>query len=52
MKLWDLRNKKSVYTLKPHSKPVTSVDISIDGKVIASGSGDTVKIWEGGRNAL
>ena len=42
-------------TLKSHQKPITSVDISIDGRVVASGSHDSyVKIWENssGRNIL
>lgn len=31
VKVWDLRSKKSIMTLKSHAKPITSVDISIDG---------------------
>jgi katanin p80 WD40 repeat-containing subunit B1 len=49
VKVWDLRTKKSLHTLKSHAKPITCVDISTDGRVIASGSADsTVKVWEGG----
>ena len=47
MKVWDLRSRKSLMTCKGHSKPVTSVEISQDGRVVASGSADSyVKIWE------
>ena len=47
VKTWDLRSKKSMMTCKSHSKPITSVDISVDGRIVASGSQDTyVKIWE------
>ena len=40
-------------TLKSHAKPITCVDISVDARVVASGSHDHyVKIWENtsGRN--
>lgn len=47
VKVWDLRTKRSIMTLKSHAKPITSVDISVDGRVVASGSHDSyVKIWE------
>ncbi|TNV83313.1 hypothetical protein FGO68_gene14301 [Halteria grandinella] len=47
VKVWDLRSKRSIMTLKSHAKPITSVDISVDGRVVASGSHDSyVKIWE------
>lgn len=49
VKVWDLRGKKSLHTLKSHAKPITCCDISIDGRVIASGSADNyIKVWEGG----
>lgn len=53
VKVWDLRSKRSVMTLKSHNKPINGVDISIDGRAVASGSNDGyVKIWENnsGRN--
>ena len=52
VKVWDLRSKKSVYTLKPHPKPITCVDISKDARVYATGSADSVKIWDSGKQAF
>ena len=48
-KLWDLRSRRSIYTLKPHPKPVTCVDISIDGRAIASSSLNIINIWDSGK---
>jgi WD40 repeat protein len=45
VKLWNL-DGKLLNTLTEHSKPVTSLAFSSDGKTIASGSRDnTVKLW-------
>ena len=47
VKVWDLRGKKSLQTLKSHAKPITCCDISIDGRYVATGSADSyIKIWE------
>lgn len=41
VKLWDLRSKRSVFTLKMHSKPINCVAIAEDSKFIASGASDS-----------
>ena len=51
-KLWDLRGKRSIYTLKPHPKPVTSVDLSVNASCIATCSANVIKIWDSGRQAF
>jgi WD40 repeat protein len=45
--VWDAANGRKILTLKGHSESVGSVTFSLDGKRIASGSGDkTVKVWD------
>lgn len=47
IKLWDLRSKDNTVTLKHHTKPICSIDISPDSKLLISGSDDnTVKLWD------
>ena len=49
VKLWDVRSRTLVTTLKGHSDSVTSVAFSPDGTLLASGSGSddkTVKLWD------
>lgn len=47
IKVFDAENSGEVLALKGHTKRVRAVDVSNDGKVIASGSQDgTVRIWD------
>lgn len=47
IKLWDIRDKNCVGTLKGHTKPINSVAISPDGNLLLSGSEDnTARLWE------
>jgi WD40 repeat protein/serine/threonine protein kinase len=45
--LWDAAARQEITTLKGHSFYVTSIVYSPDGKLLASGSGDsTIRIWD------
>lgn len=35
--------------MKPHPKPVTSVDISVDGRAIVTSSANLIKVWDSGK---
>jgi WD40 repeat protein len=55
VRVWDLRNEENIQTLEGHLSPINSVCISIDGRRIVSGSGNswmpmgrsdnTIKVW-------
>uniref|UniRef100_UPI0039C670FC hypothetical protein n=1 Tax=Umezakia ovalisporum TaxID=75695 RepID=UPI0039C670FC len=45
-KLWDVATQEEIATLKGHSAWVYSVAFSPDGRTLASGSWDTIKIWQ------
>ncbi len=46
MKVWNVNTGECVATLEGHSRDVTSVSFSPDGKLIASGSWDgKINIW-------
>ncbi len=47
IKIWNCKNFSLINTLKGHSGKINSIDISKNGKILASGSKDqTIKIWE------
>ncbi|NEO98177.1 MAG: NACHT domain-containing protein [Symploca sp. SIO2E9] len=47
VKLWDIQTGECIKTLRGHNRWVTSVAISSDNTLIASGSWDeTIKIWD------
>ena len=46
-KVWDATDTREVLTLRGHEKEVVSVDISADGRFVASGSFDgTARVWD------
>ncbi len=42
LKVWDLEEKKLLKTLRGHSGPISSIDISLDGNSAVSGTKDVV----------
>jgi len=47
IKLWDVKSRKEIGTLKGHNWFVTSVTFSPDGSILASGSNDgTILLWD------
>ncbi|KIJ12155.1 hypothetical protein PAXINDRAFT_171303 [Paxillus involutus ATCC 200175] len=47
VRLWDLKTGMPYFMIQGHTNTVTSVDLSSDGTLLASGSGDhTVRIWK------
>ncbi len=46
IKIWDLQNKKQLFSLNDHQEKVTTLTIIPDGKYLISGSDDkTIKVW-------
>jgi WD40 repeat protein/serine/threonine protein kinase len=46
-KVWDATDTREVLTLSGHEKDVVSVDVSADGRFVASGSFDgTARVWD------
>ena len=52
VKVWDAASGQELLTLRGHKDPVLSVAWSPDGKRPASGSSDTVNVWEAGSGAI
>jgi WD40 repeat protein len=47
VKVWDAQTGKELFTLRGHTRPVTSVSFSADGKRLASAArGAEVKVWD------
>ena len=47
VKIWDLRKKACSLTIKSHTKPIHSIDISKTAETVASGGADgTVKVMK------
>ncbi|KIK81953.1 hypothetical protein PAXRUDRAFT_832528 [Paxillus rubicundulus Ve08.2h10] len=47
VRLWDLKTGMPYFMIQGHTNTVTSVDLSSDGTLLASGSGDhTMRIWK------
>ena len=44
-RLWDIRNDKIVQTLETKF-PVTSAEVSQDGRYITTADGSSVKFWD------
>jgi len=45
LKVWEIKTRITK-TFRGHSQRVTCIDISADGKLLASGSTETVRIWD------
>ena len=58
IKLWDVRTRQEIGTLKGHTDQINTLAFSPDGDLLASGSGyhgsgdRTVRLWDVGRRAL
>ena len=47
IKIWSLKNKKLLRTIRGHIKKISSVALSTNGNIIASSSSDgTIRIWD------
>lgn len=47
IKVWDIRKKEILYTLRGHTDTVTGLSLSPDGSYILSNSMDnTIRIWD------
>jgi len=47
VRMWDVKDGKTMFVLRGHRNTVTSVDLSKDGTLLVTGSGDCdVRVWE------
>jgi glucose repression regulatory protein TUP1 len=47
LQIWDIARKKIVRVFDGHQQEIYSLDFSLDGRLIVSGSGDkTARIWD------
>jgi len=46
IRIWDIKNKQCLYTLKRHYKSVTSIVIPSDQYIISAGEDCTIKFWD------
>ncbi|MGO9506546.1 MAG: protein kinase domain-containing protein [Mycobacterium sp.] len=46
VRVWDLANGACLHTLSGHTRWVTSVAVSADGRVAVSGGDSTVRVWD------
>jgi WD40 repeat protein len=46
IKIWDIETGNEVMQLQGHDHPIESLAISLDNRVIASGSDQRIKIWD------
>jgi WD40 repeat protein len=46
VKIWELSTGTEIMTFKVHEGKIESIEISPDGKFIATGSGDNIRIWD------
>jgi WD40 repeat protein len=52
MKLWDTSSGAVLQTLEGHSKHVSDIAFSPDGKLLASASNKTIKLWDASSGAV
>ncbi len=50
--VWDLADKKAVYTFAGHTRPINAVAFLPDNKTLVSGSNGSVRFWDLEKNRL
>lgn len=46
IKIWDLKEKKELFTLGEHEWPVSEVVVTPDGRYAVTASNETLKVWD------